>query len=477
MRVLLIQPRQRPGIGFKRLAVTEPLALEIVAACLMPPHEVRILDLFSFEELLPTLSSYQPDACGISCSFTVDESSTLSIARAIKEARPECFVFVGGHHASLSPGNFLRGSIDAVVLGEGELTAPELLDCQQRGGDLMSVKGLALNRGAQECRTAERELVADLESLPFPARQLTRQSRKRYYLGLERPTRVVQSARGCPHRCSFCSVWRFYRKRVRMRRPATVVAEVASIDEGNILFADDNFFLDIKRAMKMAEMIQERGIRKHFYIQARSDTIVEHPELIAQWKRVGLSGVFIGFEKLTEEELRGVNKRNSVKNNDASLGILRAYHIGVMPSFIVDPGYGLEEFARLRDYVRRWRLGTPSFTILTPLPGTEMAHELRNKLISTNCELFDLLHTVLPTRLNLSDFYGEFARLYASAIPYSDIGWRNIIEVLSRMFRGRLSLAHLKTLRDAAMMLGDPASYLKEHERGLAKVPATREAL
>ena len=81
MRILLVQPRQKRGVGFKSLSVVEPLALESIAACLTEKHEVKILDLFTDAELRSVLASFKPDLCGISCGFTIDVYKSLSIAK------------------------------------------------------------------------------------------------------------------------------------------------------------------------------------------------------------------------------------------------------------------------------------------------------------------------------------------------------------------------------------------------------------
>lgn len=95
MKILLVQPGQRRGLGFKGLSVVEPLALELVAATL-PEHNVQILDLFAEKELAPALSRFQPDICGINCSFTVDVYKTLSIAERAKSLPRPPLVVVGG---------------------------------------------------------------------------------------------------------------------------------------------------------------------------------------------------------------------------------------------------------------------------------------------------------------------------------------------------------------------------------------------
>ena len=157
--------------------------------------------------------------------------------------------------------------------------------------------------------------------------------------------------------------------------------------------------------------------------------------MIAEWRDVGLEDVFIGFEKSVQAELEAVNKRNTVENNEKALAVLRRQGIEPTASFIVSPDYGQAEFAALRAYVRRLRLRWPTFTALTPLPGTALFEEMKGRLTTANFELFDLLHAVVPTRLPLPEFYGELAALWRSAYP----PWRQRLARLRFALRDLLS--------------------------------------
>lgn len=148
------------------------------------PHEVRLVDMLVPGDLERALADFQPHFCGISCGFTMDVYRTRALARLVKERRPECFVFVGGHHASLSPQDFALPEIDAVVVvGEGEMTARALVDAVSGGGCLRDVPGLVLNMPSGQVATGHRP-PANLDQLPPVARHLSAPLRKGYYLGL-----------------------------------------------------------------------------------------------------------------------------------------------------------------------------------------------------------------------------------------------------------------------------------------------------
>lgn len=442
------------------MSVIEPLGLEMIAGALEPEHEVRILDLFDRGELMPVVREFSPDACGISCSFTIDVYQTISIARAIKDTLKQVSVFVGGHHASLNPFDFLDPSIDFVVVGEGEATTAEALRCLERGEDITGVKGLVVNKDGCQVSTGDRASITDMDKLPRPARELTRDYRNAYFLGFQKPTAALETARGCPYRCNFCSVWRFYRGRCRAKSAGRVVEELSEVKEEYVLVTDDNFLMDVERAEEVARGLKGARIKKKITFQARSDTIVKHPDLIPLWKEAGLFKVFIGFEKASEEELKSVEKRNSVANNERALEILNKHNIGVVASFIVDPQYDQKDFARLRQYIRDKRIYTPSFSVLTPLPGTELYTRMKEKLTTANLEFYDFMHAVLPTRLKLDDFYRELARLYISAYRRPEYILKSAGHLVKNLATGRISWKHLFKLMECGWSFITPSSYL-----------------
>ncbi|MGQ9502114.1 MAG: B12-binding domain-containing radical SAM protein [Anaerolineae bacterium] len=462
MRVLLIQPKQNQGIGLERLDLIEPLGLEMIAGALQDGHEIALLDLRLQPEALSTmLADFRPQVVGISSTFTVKMYQTLHIAEIAKATDPQTFVVVGGHHPSLYPRDFQHPAVDAIVVGEGEVTTRELVDCLAAGGDPSRVPGLVLNRPEGQHFTGQRAPVHNLDVLPHPQRVLTRPYRLYYHLFTERPIAAMETTRGCPYQCNFCAVWRFYQGRVRFKSPQRVADELESIAEPKVFFTDDNFLANVRRSKEIARLIKERGIRKQYYVQARSDVIVRHPELITQWREVGLSGVFIGFEKPDQAGLDAVNKSNSVENNEKALTVLRQHGIEPDVSFIVDPDYDHADFAALRRYVRRLKLRLPFFAVLTPLPGTAFFDAVKDQLVTHNYELFDVLHAVLPTRLPLTEFYAEMARLYREAYPLWKLWLGKVyLALLDIWWRGPRPLSW-RQLLDEVARVGEARAYLE----------------
>ncbi len=457
MRIFLLMP-ESSSIGFKNLIRAEPLGLEMVAASL-PEHDVTILDLRFEDDLEARLSRERPSACGIGCNYTIDCYPVLNLSKRIKQVDPEIFVFVGGHHASMNPGDFKDKTVDAVVVGEGEVTVRDLIDALETGRDPSGIPGVFLTRTGELDKIIPRSLIEDLDTLPLPRRIRKPGNRDGYHMGFQHPLALVETSRGCVFKCTFCSVWQFYKGTYRTKSPGRVVKEMKQVQETFVLFVDDNFLLDVKRAMKIAEMFKAEGLKKFYTFQARSDTVVRHPEVIEAWMEVGLKGVFMGVEKVDNDALKHIDKNNSVENNERAIDFLQKMGIDVWTSFIVDPAFDHSDFEQLKMFIIKHRLKTPTFSVLTPLPGTRLFNKLRHQLTTTDYRLYDIAHTVLPTRLPLQEFYEEFCSLYS--LPYSKIEliWEGFQAWLTR----GLSLRRLFGMIGAARRLAEPEAYLKAH--------------
>jgi len=452
VKVLLIHPHSK-ALGFGDMIRAEPLGLESIAGNLRE-HLVKILDLRieGRRGLEKALSSFRPEVVGISCLWTCDHVRVQELALFIKKKLPKSFLLIGGVHASLCYEQF-KEPIDAVIVGEGEETLRELLEAIESGKD-GPLPGVFRPSDPKNFRP--RGFIENLDDLPFPLR--VRYKGVGYHLGFQRPLGLVEASRGCPFRCSFCAVWQFFKGTYRVKSPERVVEELLNLSDPFVLFVDDNFLADPERSMEIAFLIRRKSLKKYYTFQARSDSIVKHKDLLKLWKEIGLKAVFVGFEGISDEELLRLNKRLRVSTNDQAIKVLEELGIDLWASFIVEPSFNLEEFKNLRTYVRSRSIKNASFSVLTPLPGTRLFEELKEKIISNNYELFDIAHSVLPTALSLEKFYEEFCSLYQEVYSAGDL----IKEGFRAWIKGFPLKGLLKMLL-SAKRLSSPSFYLKAH--------------
>jgi len=450
--------------------LTEPLGLELVAASLKSEHEVLLLDMRLEPGLHRNLASFKPDAVGVSSSFTSDIYNAFQVLDIVKEYNPYIFTFAGGHHATMAHADFF-GRANAVILGEGEPTVRELLRCCEKEEPLEGVNGLAFNRNGSWVETSPCQLIGNLDERPLPARYLIRKYLPYYFITSRQPVASLETSRGCPHRCKFCSVWRFFRNTFRARSPQSVVEELKQIDSQDVLITDDSALSDPVRSESLVDEIRKAGIRKRYLMQVRADSIVKYSQILAKWKNIGLESVFVGFESINQQRLDEFRKRLALNHVEEAINILHSLDIHLMGSFIVNPDFSKEDFAALRHFVKRMKLRSPAFSILTPLPGTVLHDERAPEITSHNYEIYDLLHATLPTRLELKEFYRQFVRLYLSAY-IQHITPRGLLNpLIERRFRSHLSQASwwFKVFRD-----NNPQALVRHHKLPPGKLSRSR---
>lgn len=261
------------------------------------------------------------------------------------------------------------------------------------------------------------EPVVDLDALPLPKRDLTKQYRSSYFSEWMKPLASIRTSKGCPFRCNFCALWKLTGGRYLTRKPENIVKELFTIKEEFVFFADDESLIDAKRMMELARLINETGIKKRYFLYGRSDTIVKHPELLESWKKIGLERVFVGLEFFRDEDLKYIKKGSTVRNNKEAVKILQDMDIEIYASFIIRPEFVKEDSMKFRDYCRNLRLNFATFSVLTPLPGTDLYEKVKDQLITHNYDYFDFLHTLLPTSLPLKEFHRELYELFKKSVP------------------------------------------------------------
>jgi hopanoid C-3 methylase len=447
MKILLIEPPKAPlTIGGEDVFLFEPLALEYVAAGVAGEHEVRILDMRLDKDLASACNSFQPDIVGFT-AYTVHVNTVRRLAQDMRHWRPDCLIVVGGHHATVAPSDFAVPQIDLVVMGEGIAPFREIVRRREIGKGFDGIAGVAFRLGGEFKITGEDKEI-DLDAAPFPVRSLTLPYRRHYYSEWMKPLASIRTSKGCPYRCTFCAEWKTAHGQYLRRTPELIMKELKDIQEECIFFADDESLLDTARMSRLAELIKQAGIRKQYFLYGRSDTIVRHPDLLKSWRDVGLERVFIGMEFVRDNDLAYIRKGSTVSDNENAVRILQELGIDIYASFIIRPEFRHEDFAAYKSYCRKLGLNFASFSVLTPLPGTDLYHEMERNLLTRNFDYFDFLHTLLPTQLPLEDFFGELTGLYRNAIPIKKrlafLGRYPLREIPALLVKSRSLFARLR---------------------------------
>jgi radical SAM superfamily enzyme YgiQ (UPF0313 family) len=470
MKIAFVKPPVGGILGLEMLTFVEPLGPICVAACLEAEgHECKVFDLRidGEEHGLDLCKRFAPDVVGLQCNFTTERNRTVRLAQRIKRENPGVFVVVGGHDASRDPNWFHHEVIDAVAVGDGEEVMPPMVDAIQRHHDLATIPGLMLHRDGRWISTGHAPTRKNLDDYPLPARHLIEHYADHYYINFHKPLALMETARGCPFKCNFCSVWKFHESTFREKSPERVVRELQAIKAEAIFITDDIFWMNVRRGEQMARQIKAAGIKKFFTVQTRTDIICKFPHLIEMWKDCGKLAIFLGLESVTDEGLKAVNKKNTADNNVKAIKILQDLGVGFTPNFIVDPAWTRDDFKRLRDWIDHTGAYNSGFSVLTPLPGTDLWDSAKERVTTHDWEMYDIVHAVLPTTLSLDDFYEEYSRLWRHALDvrYRYRGkWKTYVQLGAALATGKVSFHNVRRGLGMAKTFSKPETFLRAHE-------------
>jgi radical SAM superfamily enzyme YgiQ (UPF0313 family) len=479
VKILLVKPDiSEFSVGFTSLARTPPLELLTVAAS-VADHECRILDMrlekdSAFEE---ELSEFKPDLIGLT-AYTAEAEAAKMLARRAKSVLPDVPIVWGGYHATMALDDVLdEASVDFAVRGEGDVTFPELVRAIARGGSLDAIPGIAFSKGEQRVLTPARAQIDDLDTLPLLDWSLMARYQPHYYLGVMGVVGGVESTRGCPYDCDFCSVWVFNQRRYRKKSPARVIAEMERLPDGIQVaaFVDDEFWADAGRSLEIAARINERnragwkGSGWKYWAQVRTSDIARRPELVEQWAKAGLKVLLLGIESHKDQEVAELHhKCTTVSQATQALRTMRQHGVEAWGCFVVNPAWEERDFYDLAAFVNENEIAFPQYTVLTPLPGTV----LTNKLVDAGevrasdipHSLLDFLHVTYPkARLPLRQFYELLAYLYQKTSMGANIGMYRRLVRNGVIARGWLHSEMGRRVTSFLGQLTNAEAYLKAH--------------
>ena len=362
MRLYLINP-SNPLVSivnvkesrWNRYRVWKPLSLMVLAGLTGPEWDISIVDENLGATDYPAMP--RPDLVGIT-AFTSQANRAYELAGYFRSLGVP--VVMGGIHATMCLDEVME-RVDSVVTGEAEGIWSQVLEDARNGGLKRRYDGG----------------LAEINNVPHARHDLLTTG---YAFG------AIQTTRGCPLNCSFCSVTTFNGAKYRQRPIPDVVREFRSIREKRVLVVDDNLIgtrpEHIARAKDMFRAMAQANLRKEWVAQATIN-FADDEELLALAAKAGCRGVFIGFESPTPEGLREVGKKfNLLKGRDfrASVRRIQRHNILVVGSFIIgldvdEPGIG----NRIAGAARQYGVDNLNVLFLTPLPGTRLWDQMTSQ--------------------------------------------------------------------------------------------------
>ena len=349
MKILFIVPpaalEERYGALTSAGAVYPSLGLAYLAAVALElGHQVRIIDAeaegMSMSRLEEELRREKPQLIGLQ-TFCTTIRKCVAICQNAKSIQPGVTTLLGGVHATLFPEDCIgHPAVDYLVRGEGERTFAALLELLEDQGDPSTVDGLVWKRrdGGEVVHNRSRQLIEDLDQLPFPARHLLPMERCRSGAQLRgRRTVHLMTSRGCPFNCGFCSSHEVFGRTHRFQSTARVLAEIGRVVEeqgaDEIQFYDESFTANRKRVLELCEGMHRSFPGLKWTCFTRTDLV--RPDLLQEMKQAGCYQIFYGVESGVPRLLELVNKRIPLEKTEQAFRWTHEAGIQITASFIL----------------------------------------------------------------------------------------------------------------------------------------------
>jgi anaerobic magnesium-protoporphyrin IX monomethyl ester cyclase len=317
----------------------------------------------AWEAIRKILREYKPKIVGITVVTSAFESA-VNTARMVKEELPDAMVVFGGSHVTALPEESAKlAYVDAVIIGEGEITLYEIA----QGMEFSKIDGICYKKDGKTVRTKQRELIPDINVLPFPMLEdlIFEKSKKFSFNELE-------SSRGCPYSCIFCASETVWHRRLRLRTPENICKEIQfrrkRYGTNEINFWDEAFTLQKERAIEICKFLKKMNI--DWSCQTRADHVT--PELLKIMADSGCKNIGIGIESGSQRILDIAKKNLKIEDIKRAAKMIKASGIEFVTFFIFGlPGEteeSIEETFKLIDEIEPDIIVA---NIATPLPGTE----------------------------------------------------------------------------------------------------------
>ncbi|MDY6972829.1 MAG: radical SAM protein [Thermodesulfobacteriota bacterium] len=450
MRVLLTLPHHNiQNLGYLSYKDSDyPLGLGYVAAIFAREFDPEVLDIYDFQlknntidGLKALLTRKRYDIVGLSV-FTPTYGPGLMVARTVKEVLPDCMQFAGGPFMGMNPGEMLGDcpEIDVEFIGESEETIPEVVRALVNGQPLAGIKGIAYRDGNKVIVNERRPLIKDLDSIPFPKRDIFSLDAYTSLPGqfFKKPIIPMTTTRGCPFRCAFCEDHILWQGKCRFRSAENVYAEmeelVKKFGAKEIKFFDDTFSASRRRTVELCELIIKHKLKVIWRVCTRVDTVDE--QLLKLMYRAGLRSVNFGVESGSDMILSKMNKGFDREVVRRAVAASKKVGIETKASFILNyPGDTKETTLQTLAFADELDLDFVGYNLFNPLMGRQLKEFVaKNYQINErawNDRNVSAVNTVFFYQPSLPEEF--LAESYKKAMRSHYLKPRNIVKALLRV--------------------------------------------
>jgi radical SAM superfamily enzyme YgiQ (UPF0313 family) len=428
MKIALIAPVKGESAKTKDIIRFPMISLLYIAALTPPEHEVTIVE----EEVEPVNFDMDCDLVAITC-MTATAKKAYRISEEFRKRGKK--VVLGGIHPTVLPQE-AKLHCDVVITGEAEPVWQQFLEDYKNNTLKEFYHGGA---------------TADLDDYPLPRRDLIR-----YTSPLK--LQPIVTSRGCPYSCSFCSVWKFFGRKIRHVAVDRVLQDIENSKTNKFMFLDDNIVGNPAYATELFNALKERRIT---WVGQASISFSKNEELLKLAYDSGCRGLFFGLESVSEEKIKRMSKsmRSQAETIDA---IKRIQGTGIL--FHASLVFGFDDddksvFDETLEFLFKTRIPSATFNILTPYPGTDVYEQFKreNRLITEDWDFYDhCTATYLPKNMSIDALYEGYQYVIDNFYTFGSILQR---------FPANIKRAFLYTVINGGMKNSLSASKAESQKR------------
>jgi len=324
MKVLFIYPPITPIEPDQIIKSHPPMGLLYLATYIRSQgYQVKILDALAEElnwiQIKKRIKKYSPKVIGISVMFTAYYQDALNLSKKIKNNFPDIKIILGGAHVSIDPNTCLQNNfVDFAVFGEGENTLKDLLSNIDNRKKISNINGLIYRLGKNIKKNPPRELIKNIDNIPFPDWSLLKLNKYKFDDGFQmrKPCFIVETSRGCPNHCVYCSAFAVWQHHWRGRSPKNVVDEIEILVKNfgakEIAFFDDTMSLNKIRMIGICNELINRKINiKWSTPNGIAHWTIDKP-LLKLMKKAGCYKITFGIESGDPSLRRWIGKPYSL---------------------------------------------------------------------------------------------------------------------------------------------------------------------
>ncbi|MBN2545566.1 MAG: cobalamin-dependent protein [Spirochaetes bacterium] len=409
MKILFIKPRpSQDTIGLQHVMLVEPLELEVMATLIKEKNDVKIIDLIiEKKDFNYFLISEKPDVLCFT-GYITDIPAIKYYCDTAKKFSEDIITIVGGVHCEVCPEDFDHYSVDYRVIRNAVISFPVLIS-------FINNKTCFPEGVLKRNDTINQAKLPDFNfDFPIADRSLTKRYRYKYFYIFHNKIALIKTAFGCPYKCSFCFCRRITDD-IYIKRPIRdVIDELKGIKEKEIYIVDDDFLCEKKRVLEFIETVKKANIYKKYLIYSRADFIADNPDIVRQFKDIGLKTVIIGFESFNDDELKFYKKNTNSSINFKAMEILNRNKIDCFATIIINPLWDDNDFKNIQNTLKQIKIHYINLQPLTPLPETGLFVERKKLLIShDDYTKWDLAHVAIkPEKISIKRFYENIIKTY-----------------------------------------------------------------